>query len=116
MRLGPAGSATAEKPPGLEVSLRTVAFQPLSVSLTSVSAKLDGEHNVLDKEIVIAAINILLIEFFIFLPNYCPAVILITKLHNHSAFCMAIMCSRPISAILIEIVVFVINLNNHRIG
>lgn len=113
MRLSPAGSATAEKPPGLEVSLRTVAFQPLSVSLTSVSAKLDGEHNVLDKEIVIAAINILLIEFFIFLPNYDPVVILITKLHNHSAFCMTIMCSRPISAILIKIVVFVINLNNH---
>lgn len=113
MPLGPAGSATAENPPGLEVSLRTVASQPLSVSLTSVSAKLEGEHNVLDREIVIATINILLIEFFIFLPNYDPVVILITKLHNHSTFCMVIMCSRPISAILIEIVVFVINLNNH---
>ena len=90
MRLSPAGSATAEKPPGLEVSLRTVAFQPLSVSLTSVSAKLDGEHNVLDKEIVIAAINILLIEFFIFLPNYDPVVILITKLYCSPTFCAGV--------------------------
>ena len=78
---GPAGSATDEKPPGVEVSLRTVASQPSPVPLTSFDAKHIGTHNVLISDpLIVKRINFL-VKAAIFLPDYYPLIISVAKFH-----------------------------------
>ena len=58
---GPAGSATAENPPGVEVSLRTIVSQPSYPPVTSVSAIAVGAHKPTIREMVV----MVAIKFFI---------------------------------------------------
>ena len=76
---GPAGSATDEKPPGVEVSLRTTVSQPSYPPVTSASAIAAGAHKPTMREVVVTVAIKFLFNFCIVVPNYDPLSIFIAE-------------------------------------
>ena len=76
-------------------------------------AKVAGIQSAAVKHAVIVAAISGLVEFFIFLPDYDPVVILITKFYRSPTFCAGVEFRGTVSIVLIKILLLVIDFNNH---